>query len=77
MVREESRSNWIRHFLGTRYIMKDGCGVGVRVKKKSPLGCKGLWYWATTYSPTGSGSTIGAVGLNFSVRNGKRCAPTL
>ena len=26
---------------------------------------------ATTYSPT-SGSTIGANGLNFSVRNGKR-----
>ena len=23
------------------------------------------------------GSTIGAIGLNFSVRNGKRCAPTL
>ena len=38
---------------------------------------KGLWYWATTYSSTGQGSTIGAVGLNFSVRNGKRCAPTL
>ena len=40
MVREESRSNWIRHFLGTRYIMKDGCGVGVKIKKK-PLGFQG------------------------------------
>ena len=27
---------------------------------------------ATTYSPTMSGSTIGAAELNFSVRNGKR-----
>jgi hypothetical protein len=32
--------------------------------------------WATTYSPTGRPrSTIGAGGLNFSVRNGKRCIP--
>ena len=48
-------------------------------QKKKPLGTfqGALWYWATTYSPTGQGSTIGAVGLNFSVRNGKRCAPTL
>jgi len=27
---------------------------------------------AATYSPTFDGSTIGATGLNFSVRNGKR-----
>jgi len=27
---------------------------------------------AATYSPTLSGSTMGAEGLNFSVRNGKR-----
>ena len=47
--------------------------------KKKPLGLfqGALWYWATTYSPTGQGSTIGAAGLNFSVRNGKRCAPAL
>ena len=47
--------------------------------KKKPLGMfqGALWYWATTYSPTGQGSTIGAAGLNFSVRNGKRCAPAL
>jgi hypothetical protein len=32
--------------------------------------------WATTYSPTRRPrSTIGAGGLNFSVRNGKRCIP--
>ena len=32
---------------------------------------------ATTYSPTVEGSTIGAAGLNFSVRNGKRWTPAL
>lgn len=32
---------------------------------------------ATTYSPTWFGSTIGAGGLNFSVRNGKRWTPPL
>jgi hypothetical protein len=37
---------------------------------------KGQKKWATTYSPTGRPrSTIGAGGLNFSVRNGKRCIP--
>ena len=30
---------------------------------------------AMTYSPTNIGSTIGAVGLNFSVRDGKRWIP--
>ena len=30
---------------------------------------------AMTYSPTNVCSTIGAVGLNFSVRNGKRWIP--
>ena len=30
---------------------------------------------AATYSPTNYGSTIGAVGLNFSVRNGRRWNP--
>jgi hypothetical protein len=32
---------------------------------------------ATTYSPTFYSSTIGAAGLNCSVRNGKRCTPAL
>ena len=32
---------------------------------------------AATYSPTLACSTIGAHGLNCSVRNGKRCAPWL
>ena len=36
---------------------------------------KGLGYWAATYSSTCYRSTIGAVGLNFSVRNGKRWDP--
>ena len=31
--------------------------------------------WAATYFPTGQRSIIGTAGLNFSVRNGKRCAP--
>ena len=31
--------------------------------------------WATSYSPTTKGSTIGAGGLNFSVRDGKRWDP--
>ncbi len=30
---------------------------------------------AATYSPTFSRSTIGAAGLNYSVRYGKRCFP--
>ena len=34
-----------------------------------------LRIWATTYFPTNTCSIIGAAGLNFSVRNGKRCAP--
>ena len=32
---------------------------------------------AATYSPTCYGSTIGAGGLNFSVRDGKRWTPPL
>ena len=31
--------------------------------------------WAATYFPTFHRSIIGTAGLNFSVRNGKRCAP--
>jgi hypothetical protein len=44
-------------------------------KRKSPLflrrGLRDMGL-AATYSPTFDGSTIGATGLNFSVRNGKR-----
>ena len=50
--------------------------VVVKRAKKKPSDLRGLlWYWATTYSPTCQGSTIGAAGLNFSVRNGKRWNP--
>ncbi len=35
----------------------------------------GIKKTAATYSPTLSGSTISAEGLNFSVRNGKRWDP--
>jgi hypothetical protein len=31
--------------------------------------------WAATYSPGCNSSTIGAAGLNFSVRDGKRWGP--
>ena len=41
------------------------------IKKTSLRYVKRFQRKATTYSPT-SGSTIGANGLNFSVRNGKR-----
>ena len=38
--------------------------------------CRGLRYgWAASYFPAVSRSIIAAAGLNFSVRNGKRCAP--
>lgn len=46
--------------------------------KKPPASGGGRWgaWWvvrlAATDSPTGEGSTIGAPGLNCSVRNGKR-----
>ena len=46
-----------------------GANRGPRIKLKEE--------WATTYSPTERPcSTIHAGGLNFSVRNGKRCIPT-
>ena len=43
-------------------------------KKGFPAG-NPLFKTAATYSPTRWGSTIGADGLNFSVRNGKRWNP--
>ena len=47
-------------------------------KKKRALAfakARSLKKVAMTYSPTNICSTIGAVGLNFSVRNGKRWIP--
>jgi hypothetical protein len=55
-------------------------GQPPRAQKKNPVllsrdgTCTRL---ATIYSSTFYCSTIDAVGLNFSVRNGKRCSPTL
>ena len=43
-----------------------------RVKKKGESTRLALLDSASTYSPTRGGSTIGADGLNFSVRDGKR-----
>ena len=47
------------------------------LNERSPPDCsEGFSYgWAATYFPTGCRSIIGTAGLNFSVRNGKRCAP--
>src|SRR5690606_31265456 len=51
--------------------------VGYCTKKKSPhLAMGGLQKKAAAYSPTWCGSTIGADGLNFPVRNGKGWAPS-
>ena len=46
-------------------------------KPGKELNPTGFYYYkmAATYSPTRSCSTIGAIGLNFSVRNGKRWIP--
>ena len=52
--------------------------VSGKGKKKRPaVICEPLEDEATTYSSTIEGSTIGATGLNFSVRNGKRWTPVL
>ena len=45
-------------------------------KRESILSNKLSLKTAATYSPTMQRSTIGASGLNFSVRNGKRWNPT-
>ena len=51
-------------------------GTKVNNKKKAPnLRSELLEKVAMTYSPTNICSTIGAVGLNFSVRDGKRWDP--
>ena len=45
---------------------------------RQEISCRGSRCgWAATYFPTLSRSIIGAAGLNFSVRDGKRCAPAL
>ena len=50
-------------------------GGGMGIKKKPSE--EGFFKGATTYSPRCYPSTICANGLNFSVRNGKRCTPLL
>ena len=44
-------------------------------KKSTQNSLNALWKLAATYSPTWYSSTIGANGLNFSVRDGKRWIP--
>jgi hypothetical protein len=46
--------------------------IGALFPNLCPIGQTRL---AATYSPASHCSTIGATGLNFSVRNGKRCSP--
>ena len=47
-----------------------------KTENPSPVSVKGYRCgWAANYFPTVSRSIIVAAGLNFSVRNGKRCAP--
>ena len=48
------------------------------LKQRSPSPFEGRAFrcgWAADYFPTVSRSIIAAAGLNFSVRDGKRCAP--
>ena len=58
-------------------IMPSAAGVRNNTKQKKDLRyyLKSFIKTAMTYSPTNLCSTIGAVGLNFSVRNGKRWNP--
>ena len=48
---------------------------GQAINKKRPAVKAGQWVRAATYSPGCDPSTIGAAGLNFSVRYGKRWVP--
>ena len=55
-----------------------GCplrGTGGHKEKASSISAEGFIKKAATYSPTLRCSTIGALGLNFSVRDGKRWNP--
>ena len=64
---------------GYENVGRDGLhteGHTIKTENPSPLLVKGLRCgWAANYFPTVSRSIIVAAGLNFSVRNGKRCAP--
>ena len=61
-------------------VQKDGTARRVGhdtyiYKRRTPIWMSFLIKVAMTYSPTNICSTIGAVGLNFSVRDGKRWIP--
>ena len=48
----------------------------LKARNPAPKSVRGFRYgWAADYFPTVSRSIIAAAGLNFSVRDGKRCAP--
>ena len=50
-------------------------GTSLSKQKASALREGFSYGWAATYFPTFHCSIIGTAGLNFSVRNGKRCTP--
>ena len=58
-------------------VLKDIKDLNVFNKKKPPRDEEACGIGRRPTLPPSSGSTIGAAGLNFSVRNGKRCAPAL
>ena len=56
----------------------NGKKIAIKTDNPGSVSCRGFRCgWAATYFPTLSRSIIGAAGLNFSVRDGKRCAPAL
>ena len=73
---------WLRRRRKVRGKKAKDCGNGKKqtVHEKTGNPSRSLWKgsrcgWAASYFPTVSRSIIAAAGLNFSVRNGKRCAP--
>ena len=66
-----------RSLAGYRLDCTEPCRerTALKQKKESQANLKLLIKVATTYSPTNVCSTIGAIGLNFSVRDGKRWNP--
>src|SRR5690606_25272807 len=63
--------------LCVRVLVADSIYQGKTTGKKKPrrLWRGAVWVRAATYSPGCNPSTIGAAGLNFSVRDGKRWDP--
>ena len=71
----ESDAAWCATGNRGRHRQERRLSAPVYAKKGHPLEMSFSIKVAMTYSPTNVCSTIGAVGLNFSVRNGKRWIP--